>query len=78
MDQCLWMYNMHYTTRAGLIPAFIDGVRNFIEHTIPLDIFKNNGLVTCPCSACKCLNFFELDTIMVNLYRNGFKPRYFV
>ncbi|KAG5630921.1 hypothetical protein H5410_002638 [Solanum commersonii] len=24
-------------------------VRNFIEHTMTLDIFKNNGLVRCPC-----------------------------
>uniref|UniRef100_M1C783 Transposase-associated domain-containing protein n=1 Tax=Solanum tuberosum TaxID=4113 RepID=M1C783_SOLTU len=46
------MYNMHYETGAGLKPEFIDGVRNFIEHTMTLDIFKNNGLVRCPCSAC--------------------------
>ncbi|KAG5631905.1 hypothetical protein H5410_003622 [Solanum commersonii] len=45
------MYNMHYETGAGLKPEFIDGVRNFIEHTMTLDIFKNNGLVRCPCSA---------------------------
>uniref|UniRef100_M1CU82 Transposase-associated domain-containing protein n=1 Tax=Solanum tuberosum TaxID=4113 RepID=M1CU82_SOLTU len=49
------MYNMHYETGAGLKPEFIDGVRNFIEHTMTLDIFKINGLVRCPCSACKCL-----------------------
>ena len=78
MDHRLWMYNMHYETGAGLKPEFIDGVRNFIEHTMTLDIFKNNGLVRCPCSACKCLNFFNPDRVMVHLYRNGFKPRYFV
>jgi len=69
---------MHYETGAGLKPEFIDGVRDFIEHTMTLDIFKNNGLVRCPCSACKCLNFFKPDRVMVHLYRNGFKPRYFV
>jgi len=69
---------MHYETGAGLKPEFIDGVRNFIEHTMTLDIFKNNGLVRCPCSACRCLKFFEPHTVMVHLYRNGFKPRYFV
>ncbi|KAG5577360.1 hypothetical protein H5410_057494 [Solanum commersonii] len=53
---------MHYETGVGLKPEFIDGVRNFIEHTMTLDIFKNNGLVR----------------VMVHLYRNGFKPRYFV
>ncbi|KAG5581053.1 hypothetical protein H5410_051680 [Solanum commersonii] len=58
MDHRLWMYNMHYETGAGLKPEFIDGVRNFIEHTMTLDIFKINRLVRCPCSACKCLNFF--------------------
>ena len=42
MDHHLWMYNMHYETGAGLEPEFIDGVRNFIEHTMTLDIFKNN------------------------------------
>ncbi|KAG5605543.1 hypothetical protein H5410_027035 [Solanum commersonii] len=62
MDHCLWMYNIHYETGAGLKPEFIDGVRNFIEHTMTLDIFKINGLVR----------------VMVHLYRNGFKPRYFV
>ena len=76
MDHRLWMYNMHYETGAGLKPEFIDGVRNFIEHTMTLDIFKNNGLVGCPCSACKCLNFFKPNRVMVHLYRNGFKPRY--
>ncbi|KAG5581222.1 hypothetical protein H5410_051849 [Solanum commersonii] len=45
MDHRLWMYNMHYETGAGLKPEFIDGVRDFIEHTMALDIFKNNGLV---------------------------------
>ncbi|KAG5601161.1 hypothetical protein H5410_032531 [Solanum commersonii] len=62
MDHRLWMYNMHYKTGVGLKLEFIDSVRNFIEHTMTLDIFKNNGLVR----------------IMVHLYRNGFKPRYFV
>ena len=57
MDHHLWMYNMHYETGAGLEPEFIDGVRNFIEHTMTLDIFKNNGLVRCACIACKCLKF---------------------
>ncbi|KAG5595483.1 hypothetical protein H5410_036715 [Solanum commersonii] len=65
MDHRLWMYNMHYETGAGLKPEFINGVRDFIEHTMTLDIFRNNGLVRCPC-------------IMVHLYRNGFKPRYFI
>ena len=40
MDHRLWMYNMHYETGAGLKPEFIDGVRNFIEHTMTLDIFR--------------------------------------
>ncbi|KAG5610429.1 hypothetical protein H5410_021710 [Solanum commersonii] len=44
MDHRLWMCNMHYETGAGLKPEFIDGVRNFIEHTMTLDIFKINGL----------------------------------
>ncbi|KAH0679485.1 hypothetical protein KY284_020570 [Solanum tuberosum] len=44
MDHRLWMYNMHYETGAGLKPEFIDGVRDFIDHTMTLDIFKNNGL----------------------------------
>jgi len=59
---------MHYETDAGLKFEFIDGVRNFIDHTMTLDIFKNNGLVRCPCSACKCLNCFKPDTFMVHLY----------
>ncbi|KAG5600108.1 hypothetical protein H5410_031478 [Solanum commersonii] len=52
MDHRLWMYNMHYETGAGLKCEFIDNVRNFIKYTMTLDIFKNNGLVRCPCSAC--------------------------
>ncbi|KAG5585393.1 hypothetical protein H5410_045827 [Solanum commersonii] len=44
MDHRLWMYNMHYETGAGLKHEFIDGVKNFIEHTMTLDIFKINGL----------------------------------
>ncbi|KAG5601168.1 hypothetical protein H5410_032538 [Solanum commersonii] len=62
MDHHLWMYNMHYETGAGLKHEFIDSVRNFIEHTMTLDIFKNNRLVR----------------VMVHVYHNGFKPRYFV
>ncbi|KAG5615763.1 hypothetical protein H5410_015587 [Solanum commersonii] len=45
MDHRLWMYNMHYGW-SGLKPEFIDGGRNFIEHTMTLDIFKINGLVS--------------------------------
>ncbi|KAG5595111.1 hypothetical protein H5410_036343 [Solanum commersonii] len=36
---------MHDETCGGLKPEFIDGVRDFIEQTMTLDIFKNNGLV---------------------------------
>ncbi|KAG5572272.1 hypothetical protein H5410_062038 [Solanum commersonii] len=43
---------MHYETGGGLKHEFIDGVRDFIEHTMTVDIFKNNGLVRCHCSAC--------------------------
>ena len=78
MDHRLWMYNIHYETGVGLKPEFIDDVSDFIEHTMRLYIFKNNGLVRCPCIACKCLNFFKPDTTMVHLYRNGFKRSYFV
>ncbi|KAG5616103.1 hypothetical protein H5410_015927 [Solanum commersonii] len=46
MDHRLWMYNMHYKTGVGLKPEFIVGVRDFIEHTMTLDIYKNNGLVS--------------------------------
>ncbi|KAG5585303.1 hypothetical protein H5410_045737 [Solanum commersonii] len=53
MDHRLWMYNMHYETGACLKHEFIDGVRDFIEHTMTLDIYKNNGLVRCRCSACR-------------------------
>ncbi|KAG5606373.1 hypothetical protein H5410_027865 [Solanum commersonii] len=58
---------MHYETGVGLKPEFIDCVRNFIEHTMTHDIFKNNGLVRCPC-----------NRVMVHVYRNGFKPIYFI
>ncbi|KAG5596694.1 hypothetical protein H5410_037926 [Solanum commersonii] len=34
MDHRLWMCNMHYETGVDLKPEFIDGVRNFIEHTM--------------------------------------------
>ncbi|KAG5576622.1 hypothetical protein H5410_056756 [Solanum commersonii] len=36
---------MNYEAVVGLKPEFIDGVRDFIEHTMTLEIFKNNGLV---------------------------------
>ena len=58
---------MHYEIGVGLKPEFIDDVRNFIEHTMTFDIFKNNVLVRYPCSACKCLKFFELEKVMVHL-----------
>uniref|UniRef100_M1DDG2 Uncharacterized protein n=1 Tax=Solanum tuberosum TaxID=4113 RepID=M1DDG2_SOLTU len=44
MDHRLWMYDMHYETGGCLKVEFIDCVRGFIEHTMTLDIFKNNGL----------------------------------
>ena len=45
MNHRLWMYNIHYAIGGGLKAEFIDGVRNFIEHTMTLDTFKNNELV---------------------------------
>ncbi|KAG5610734.1 hypothetical protein H5410_022015 [Solanum commersonii] len=36
---------MHHETDVGLKPEFIDNVRDIIEHTMTLDILKNNGLV---------------------------------
>ncbi|KAG5614999.1 hypothetical protein H5410_014823 [Solanum commersonii] len=59
MDHRLWMYNMHYETGAGLKLEFIDGVRDFIDHTMTLDIFKNNGLVRCPCSGMEPEQYFD-------------------
>ena len=53
------MYNIHYETGVGLKLEFVDGVINFTDHTMTLDIYKNNGLVTCPYSACKCLIFYN-------------------
>jgi len=66
MDHRLWMYNMHYETGAGLKPELIDGVRNFIENTMTLDIFKNNGLVRCTCSACRFLTFHTNKCSLTN------------
>ncbi|KAG5630531.1 hypothetical protein H5410_002248 [Solanum commersonii] len=44
---------MHYETSGGLKPEFVDGVRNFIEHTMILDSYMNNGLIRCPYSGCR-------------------------
>ncbi|KAG5581369.1 hypothetical protein H5410_051996 [Solanum commersonii] len=52
---------MHYETDEGLKPEFIDGDKDFIEHTMTL-IFS------------RIMDWL----VMVHLYRNGFKPRYFV
>ncbi|KAG5595113.1 hypothetical protein H5410_036345 [Solanum commersonii] len=65
MDHRLWMYNMHYETVVGLKPEFIDGVRDFIENTMTLDIFMNNGLVRCPCNG--WLNRIGLNMIGLNM-----------
>ncbi|KAG5577649.1 hypothetical protein H5410_057783 [Solanum commersonii] len=39
---------MHYETAGFETSKFITAVRNFIEHTMTLDIFKINGWLGCP------------------------------
>ncbi|KAM3216298.1 putative protein isoform X1 [Capsicum annuum] len=78
MDHRLWMYDMDYENVGGLKSQYLDGVRGFIDHAMSLDLFQKNGVVRCPCSSCRCLKFFQPDIVMTHLYRNGFKPRYFV
>ncbi|KAG5610674.1 hypothetical protein H5410_021955 [Solanum commersonii] len=57
---------MHYEIGVGVKPEFIDSVRDFIEHTMTLGIFKNNELVRCPCSACRCLTLHTNKCSLTN------------
>ncbi|KAM3360740.1 putative protein isoform X1 [Capsicum galapagoense] len=72
------MYDMDYENVGGLKLQYLDGVRGFIDHAMSLDLFQKNGVVRCPCSSCRCLKFFQPNIVMTHLYRNRFKPRYFV
>lgn len=51
------MHDIYYEIDSDLKLTFTDGARSFIDHKLPLDNFKKNKLVRCPCSICKCLKF---------------------
>lgn len=70
------MSDRYYEIDDHLKYEYINGVRDFINHTLTLDIFKKNKLVRHSCSA-MCLKFL-IHIQLFYLHRNGFKSIYFI
>ena len=45
---------------------------------IRLEQFTRKGTVRCPCRKCKCRRFLDIEPIRYHLYKDGFKPDYWV
>ncbi|XP_075091135.1 uncharacterized protein LOC142171635 [Nicotiana tabacum] len=78
MEYHSWMYNRNYPNRRFLREEFIEGVKEFIRHAMSLEPFRIRGMIRCPCTKCKCLNFLGSEDVTTHLYRKGFMDNYFV
>jgi len=72
------MYNRNFPNRQLLREEFIEGVKKFIRHGMSLKPFRIGGMIRCPCTKCKCLNFLGSEDVTTHLYRKEFMDNYFV
>ena len=72
-----WMYNRLLPNRGGLRREFVEGVRDFVNQVKKQPQFAlNGGTLRCPCTKHGNKVFLTPDEVMVDLYKHGFKPRY--
>ena len=45
---------------------------------VQIEQFTCEGIVSYPCRECKCRRFLDIESIRYHLYKDGFKPDYWV
>ncbi|BAT83754.1 hypothetical protein VIGAN_04096600, partial [Vigna angularis var. angularis] len=73
-----WMYDRCYRGRGALKESFVLGVEEFIIKACEQDRYQRDGGLRCPCSKCDCTKILNERVVKVHLYKNGFKPNYFI
>ena len=74
------MYDRCYSGRSGLKESFVEGVEEFVRKVSQQDCYENDGgggsnVLVLNAIA---LGFLEDRVVKVRLYKNGFKPNYWI
>ena len=59
-------------------PKFYVDVDEFISVVCQLEQFLCEQIVRCPCAKHRYRNYLNIETIRYHLYKDGFKPNYWV
>ena len=73
-----WMYDRCYSGRSGLKESFVEGVEEFVIKASQQDCYHIDGGIRCPCVKCDGTRILEDRVYKVHLYKNGFKPNYWI
>jgi len=73
-----WMYDRCYSGRSGLKESFVEGVEEFVRKVSQQDFYENDGGIRCRYVKCDCTRILEDRVVKVHLYKNGFKPNYWI
>ena len=73
-----WMYDRLHPSQGGIKPKFYEGVEEFIMACVRTEQFTYEGTSRCPYCKCKCKRFLGIKSIRYHLYKDGFKPDYWV
>ena len=72
------MYDRLHPSQGGIKPEFYEGVEEFIIACVWTEQFTCEGTSRCPCRKCKCRRFLDIESIKYHLYKDEFKPNYWV
>ncbi|BAT79263.1 hypothetical protein VIGAN_02211700, partial [Vigna angularis var. angularis] len=73
-----WMYDRCHRGRGALKESFVLGVEEFISKACEQERYRRDGGLRCPCLKCDCTKILHEGVVKVHLYKNGFKPNYFI
>ncbi|KOM25619.1 hypothetical protein LR48_Vigan125s000900 [Vigna angularis] len=73
-----WMYDRSQRGRGALKESFVLGVEEFITKACEQERYRRDGGLRCPCLKCDCTKILHERVVKVHLYKNGFKPNYFI
>lgn len=57
---------------------YANKVDEFIDFVSKRENVLIDGLMKCPCSKCRNIPYRDPETIKLHLYKNGFKPDYYL
>ena len=67
------MYDRCYSGSSDLKEFFVDGVEEFVSKVSQQDCYHNDEGIRCDCTRA-----LEDRVVKVHLYKNGFKPNYWI